>query len=364
MKTLIRGLILVGCSFALSNCAAINAAKSGDVGGAARAAAEAAAAKAAQLKDAVDRAAEACAKVDAIQVAWPEERAVGGAIAIATGLSAKQGLFCDITDKDPQPLKDKVDASKKRETVKLAPGDKNDLDLYVAVVGQNLAAGSSRPEIAWTFGVLDDPTVNAFSAPGGYVFVTTGMLALIDNEAQLAGILGHEIAHVTQKHALNAYKSGKVGACKVAVTGLNLVEAGASDIPGAAEFVEQAKWGKTFRKFSDPKFDLDSKEDPDVNTDFMKWFIDKVIRGSQPHRQREGRRVRGRQHRVRADGLCRATTPQSSTKSSRRFPVASRTSPSSRTTPATTTASRRWSSSRPTARSARPAARLLPCRPP
>ncbi|XXF77538.1 M48 family metalloprotease [Myxococcaceae bacterium GXIMD 01537] len=85
-------------------------------------------------------------------------------------------------------------------------------------VGKNLAAQSTRPSLPWTFGVLaDEQTFNAASAPAGYVFVTRRLLRDVENEAQLAGVLAHEIAHVTLKHALTRYDDVKVSQCKVAV---------------------------------------------------------------------------------------------------------------------------------------------------
>lgn len=79
--------------------------------------------------------------------------------------------------------------------------------LYVNRVGRLLTLSSSRPQLDWHFGVLADDDVNAFAAPGGYVFVTSGLLNMLDNEAQLAGVLAHEIAHVTHKDYLNAMRS-------------------------------------------------------------------------------------------------------------------------------------------------------------
>ncbi len=93
-----------------------------------------------------------------------------------------------------------------------------ELELYVNLVGRNLAAQSSRPTLEWTFGVLKEPRVfNASSAPGGYVFVTQGLLKSVENEAQLAGVLAHEIAHVTLRHALLRYGEVKVAQCRMAV---------------------------------------------------------------------------------------------------------------------------------------------------
>ena len=80
---------------------------------------------------------------------------------------------------------------------------------YLALVGTALAQGSTRPALPWTFVVLDTDGVNAFAAPGGYVHITRGALALIKNEAELAGVLGHEIIHVTEKHTIKAIQKSK-----------------------------------------------------------------------------------------------------------------------------------------------------------
>jgi Zn-dependent protease with chaperone function len=80
---------------------------------------------------------------------------------------------------------------------------------YVSLVGTALAAGSTRPTLPWTFIVLDTDGVNAFAAPGGYVHITRGALALIKNEAELAGVLGHEIIHITEKHTVRAIQKNQ-----------------------------------------------------------------------------------------------------------------------------------------------------------
>jgi len=74
---------------------------------------------------------------------------------------------------------------------------------YVQRLGIQLAGASERPSLPWTFRVVDDPTPNAFAAPGGYIFVTRGLLALIGNEAELVSVLGHEIGHVTARHSVS-----------------------------------------------------------------------------------------------------------------------------------------------------------------
>ncbi len=79
---------------------------------------------------------------------------------------------------------------------------------YVNRVGRWLTLQTERPDLPWQFGVLDDNDVNAFAAPGGYVFITKGLLAKMNSEAELAGVLAHEISHVLRKHHLQALKKG------------------------------------------------------------------------------------------------------------------------------------------------------------
>lgn len=80
------------------------------------------------------------------------------------------------------------------------------LQRYVNQLGRWLSLQSERPNLPWTFVVLDDPGYNAFAAPGGYVFVTKGLIDRCADEAELAGILAHEIIHVTAKHHLHAMR--------------------------------------------------------------------------------------------------------------------------------------------------------------
>ncbi len=73
---------------------------------------------------------------------------------------------------------------------------------YVSRLGKELAAGTERPKLPWTFTVMDDPTVNAFALPGGFIFVTRGILTHMNSEAELATVVGHEIGHVTARHSV------------------------------------------------------------------------------------------------------------------------------------------------------------------
>ncbi|HWA11524.1 MAG TPA: M48 family metalloprotease [Burkholderiales bacterium] len=86
--------------------------------------------------------------------------------------------------------------------------DDAELQTYVNDVGMWVAQQSERPGLPWRFGVNSSDHINAFAAPGGYIIVTKGMMKQLRNEAELAGVLGHEISHVTKKHHLNALRKG------------------------------------------------------------------------------------------------------------------------------------------------------------
>ncbi|MEM7795250.1 MAG: M48 family metallopeptidase [Cyanobacteria bacterium P01_C01_bin.118] len=74
---------------------------------------------------------------------------------------------------------------------------------YVDQIGQSLIPHSDRPDIPYVFQVVEDDSINAFATMGGYVYITTGLLAAADNEAEVAGVLGHEVGHIAEKHALD-----------------------------------------------------------------------------------------------------------------------------------------------------------------
>jgi predicted Zn-dependent protease len=78
---------------------------------------------------------------------------------------------------------------------------------YVNRVGRWVASQSSRPDLKWSFAVLDTPTINAFAVPGGTIFVSIGLVKRLTNESELAGVIGHEIAHVMQRHHVKAIQA-------------------------------------------------------------------------------------------------------------------------------------------------------------
>jgi predicted Zn-dependent protease len=92
-----------------------------------------------------------------------------------------------------------------------------ELEAYVAGIGKRIAAASERPNLPWEFHVVNDASVNAFALPGGFIFVTRGLLGYVTNEAELATVVGHEIGHVTNRHSVQ-----QISKAQVAQLGLGL----------------------------------------------------------------------------------------------------------------------------------------------
>jgi predicted Zn-dependent protease len=84
------------------------------------------------------------------------------------------------------------------------------LQQYVNKVGRWVASQSERPDLPWHFGVIESGDINAFAAPGGYIFLTRGLYARLDSEAELAGVLAHEVGHVVRKHHLKLLQKSQL----------------------------------------------------------------------------------------------------------------------------------------------------------
>lgn len=142
---------------------------------------------------------------------------VGGIMSsLSSGLTIGSGSGSMPSDSGFQPLKTlkaltTTDISPEQELqigreaaavlLGAAPLVKNEaVQRYVGNVGQWVAAQAARPDIAWHFGVIDTPHVNAFAAPGGFILITRGLLERLEGESELAAVLAHEIAHVLQRH--------------------------------------------------------------------------------------------------------------------------------------------------------------------
>jgi predicted Zn-dependent protease len=110
-----------------------------------------------------------------------------------------------------------------------------EMQRYVSGIGERIASVSHRPQLPWTFTVLDDQAVNAFALPGGFVYVTRGLLAHLGDEAELAGVLGHEVGHVTARHVSQQYSRSAGGSLAVLLASIF--------VPGVAPFGDLASVG-------------------------------------------------------------------------------------------------------------------------
>jgi predicted Zn-dependent protease len=108
-----------------------------------------------------------------------------------------------------------------------------ELQRYIEAVGMKLAKASERPNLPWSFAVVDQPAINAFALPGGFIYLTRGILPFLDDEAQLAGVLGHEIGHVTARHSAQQYT--KATSAGIGVTLLSIFVPEARPLQGVTE---------------------------------------------------------------------------------------------------------------------------------
>ncbi len=138
-----------------------------------------------------------------LRPAQPAQPAPAGAL---TGIDLV-GLLMQATDRIDEPKE--IEIGRQLAAVLLGSKPLHPdmvLQRYVNQLGRWISLQSSRPNLPWTFAVLDDSGFNAFAAPGGYVFVTKGLIDRLADESELAGILAHEIAHVLQRHHLAALR--------------------------------------------------------------------------------------------------------------------------------------------------------------
>src|SRR5512134_392075 len=143
-------------------------------------------------------------------------------IACATNPATGQKEFSLMSEAQEIQLGQEMDVQVRREM-----GVYNDPELqrYVESIGMRLAKASERPNLPWHFTVVDEPAVNAFALPGGYIYLTRGILPFLDNEAQLAGVLGHEIGHVTARHAAQQYTQATTAGLGVTLLSIFVPEA-------------------------------------------------------------------------------------------------------------------------------------------
>ncbi len=153
-------------------------------------------------------------------------------VACATNpVSGKKELSL-MSEAEELAIGQQADAEIRRE---MGVYDNQELQRYVSDIGMRLARQSHRPNLPWTFTVVDSPAINAFAVPGGYVYITRGILPYLEDEAELAGVLGHEIGHVTARHASQQYSRQAAGGIGLAVLSIF--------VPQAAPFQDVSSMG-------------------------------------------------------------------------------------------------------------------------
>jgi predicted Zn-dependent protease len=158
---------------------------------------------------------------------------VAAAIACATNPATGQRQLSFMSEEKEIALGQENDAQVRQE---MGSYDDRALQEYVSSVGLKLAQASERPTLPWHYTVADVPAINAFALPGGYIYITRGILPFLDDESQLAGVLGHETGHVTARHAASQYSKstlsqiGLIGAAIFAPGGQAIAQAGGTGL--------------------------------------------------------------------------------------------------------------------------------------
>jgi len=195
-------------------------------------------------------------------------------VCLVGSAASAHAQFGSLGDKMKQAQKAKDDFDKKTAEIRISDADERKLGedvsaklrqdfgvyqdkqvtKYVSLVGKVLAQASTRPYLDWQFIVLDTDGVNAFASPGGIVHVTRGLLGLTKNEAELAGVLGHEITHVTAKHTVRAIQKSKA-------ISLTAQEVGGS--AGLSDSVLSKLAGAAYKSIISNAFDRDDEVEAD-----------------------------------------------------------------------------------------------------
>lgn len=124
------------------------------------------------------------------------------------------------------------------------PENSQALQAYVNQVGQRVAQDTERPDVQYKFTLLDSPMVNAFALPGGYVYVTRGLMALANNEAEFAGVVAHEVGHITGRHSAERYSQGVLTNLGAAALSLALDSGAASQALGVGSQLYMSSYSR------------------------------------------------------------------------------------------------------------------------
>jgi predicted Zn-dependent protease len=173
-------------------------------------------------------------------VLWALLATTAAAIACATNPVTGQKQFALMTEAQEIQTGQQMDPEIRKE---FGVYDDAAMQRYVEEIGLRLAKTSERPTLPWAFTVVDSAAINAFALPGGKIYITRGLMAYLNDEAELAGVLGHEIGHVTARHSVEQYSRATGASIGMAI--------GAIFFPGTRPYLNaaQAGLGAVFLKF-------------------------------------------------------------------------------------------------------------------
>ena len=166
-------------------------------------------------------------------------------VAFATG-------GCTISEKQEIEMGQKLHGEFERESGGMYPD--SHVQQYVNSVGQTMARYAGRPNLDWQFAVVNSDQINAFAVPGGYVYLTQGLLFRMGNEAQLAGVLGHEAAHVARRHTakqVGRTRTTAIGSTVVGVVGGLFGYGWVGDVTSAAAGLSNLSYGRDQEREAD-----------------------------------------------------------------------------------------------------------------
>lgn len=166
------------------------------------------------------------------------------------------------------------------------------LSNYVSGIGQRLVKNTERPEVQYKFVVLDSPVVNAFALPGGYVYVTRGVVALANSEAQLAAVIAHEIGHVTARHAAERYSHGVMTSLGASVIGAAVGSNAAAQVANLGSNLYISSYSRKQESQADElgiRYLYKAGYDPDA----MAQFLSNLSRSSKLEAEQSGNKNAG-----------------------------------------------------------------------
>ena len=166
--------------------------------------------------------------------------------------AAAAGGGCTISEKEEISMGQRLHGEFERESGGLYPDVQ--VQQYVNSVGQSLARHGGRPTLAWQFAVVNSSGVNAFAVPGGYIYITQGLLFRLTNEAQLAGVLGHEAGHIAGRHSVKQIgraRTAQVGSTVVGVVGGFFGYGWVGDVTGLAASISMMSYSRDQEREAD-----------------------------------------------------------------------------------------------------------------